>query len=193
METAPVAAFEQFVRRFRQDLLLSAAAMCGEWHAADDLVQEGLIVLHRRWHDVEPAARGAYVRTVMAHLVTREHRSVRWQRESLCELLPELPAWPEQEDVADRGAVRDAVAGLPVRQRSAVYLRYWGGLSTDEIARALRVPAGTVRSDLTRAAVRLKGVLQISPTQLAVGDSQVREAQTYSLAGCETARAGAEA
>jgi RNA polymerase sigma factor (sigma-70 family) len=175
MEMTYVAAFEEFVRRFRPHLLLSAAALCGEWHAADDLVQEALIVLFRRWPDVEPAARNAYLRIIMAHLVTQEHRSVRSQRESLRELLPEPTTAPaeDEEGVVDRVAILDAVGGLPARQRRAVYLRYWGGFSTDEIAQELRIPAGTVRSDLTRAAARLKSVLLISfRSHLAVGSSQ---------------------
>jgi DNA-directed RNA polymerase specialized sigma24 family protein len=64
--------FEQFARRSRTSLRLSAAAMCGEWHAADDLVQEALVILYRHWDDIEPPARAAYARTVMSHLVTHQ-------------------------------------------------------------------------------------------------------------------------
>jgi len=162
MAHGAAAEFEQFVRRFRTSLRLSAAAICGEWHAADDLVQEALVILHRRWDDVEPRARGAYARTVMSHLVTQGHSSVRWERELSHDVLPE-PAPPsceeEGEEVANRLAIKEALEGLPARQRNAVYLRYWEGLSTDAIAQALHVPAGTVRSDLVRAVVRLRGIL----------------------------------
>jgi RNA polymerase sigma factor (sigma-70 family) len=68
----------------------------------------------------------------------------------------------EEEEVANRLAVKDAIASLPARQRNAVYLRYWEGLSCRSIAQILHVPAGTVRSDLTRAIVRLRDVLRVS-------------------------------
>jgi RNA polymerase sigma factor (sigma-70 family) len=155
--------FEQFVRRSRAKLLLGAAAMCGEWHAADDFVQETLVILHRRWDDIQPVARAAYARTVMAHLVGREHGSVRRERESLRDVLPEPAgsALDEGEDqVVIRLTLKDALDRLPARQRTAVYLRYWEGLSTQSIAQSLRVPAGTVRSDLTRAVKRLRADLR---------------------------------
>jgi RNA polymerase sigma factor (sigma-70 family) len=153
------ASFEQFVRRTRTRLRLSAATMCGEWHTADDLVQETLVIMHRHWDDIEPSARGAYARAVISHLVVQGRRSARWERELLCDVLPDLSPQSREEEVAIQLMVKDALDGLPTRQRSAVYLRYWEGLPTGAIAQTLHVPAGTVRSDLARAAVRLRGVL----------------------------------
>jgi RNA polymerase sigma-70 factor (sigma-E family) len=153
--------FELFVRRFRPALRLSALTMTGDWYAAEDLVQEALIIVHRRWDDVEPAARSSYVRTVMARLLAHERTSPRWQRESILDVLPEPRRCEEEKDeeVADRLVIRDALARLPARQRDAVHLRYWGGLSTNEVARILNVPIGTVRSDLSRAAGGLRMAL----------------------------------
>ncbi len=169
--------FEQFVKRFRTNLLLGAVAMCGDWNMADDLVQETLMIMHRRWDDIQAPARGAYARTVIAHLITHEHDTGRWERESLRDVLPEPTpsslSEVEQDGVANRMAVKDALLGLPVRQRKAVYLRYWQGMSTGAIAQALHVPAGTVRSDLARATARLREVLQFSfPRRGIVGVGQ---------------------
>jgi RNA polymerase sigma factor (sigma-70 family) len=143
-------------------LRLGAAAMCGDWYAAEDLVQETLMILHRRWEDIEPPARGAYARAVMSHLITQRHRSKRWKREWLCDELPEPAPLVREEEVANRLAVKEALVCLSARQRNAVYLRYWEGMSTRAIAQALHVPAGTVRSDLARATVRLREVLRLS-------------------------------
>jgi len=52
-------------------------------------------------------------------------------------------------------AVRAAVAALPRRLREAVVLRFYGGFTEAEMAAALRVPAGTVKSRLARARGRL--------------------------------------
>jgi DNA-directed RNA polymerase specialized sigma24 family protein len=76
------AAFEQFVEGYRTSLRLTAAGMCGDWYTADDLVQDTLMILWRHWLSIEPAARIAYARTVLARLVTQERKSSRRHHES---------------------------------------------------------------------------------------------------------------
>lgn len=158
--------FERFVVRSRGTLRLSALAICGDWHTAEDLLQEALVVVHRRWDDIESSARNSYVRTVMVRLLAQERSCARSRRESIRAELPEPRKRVEERsqlgvevEIADRLAIEDALAGLPKRQRNAIQLRYWWGLSTEEIARTLRVPNGTVRSDLSRAATGLRRAL----------------------------------
>jgi RNA polymerase sigma factor (sigma-70 family) len=158
--------FERFVVRSRGTLQLRALAICGDWHTAEDLLQDALVIVHRRWDDIESSARNSYVRTVMVRLTAQQRSCARSQRESIRAELPE-PRKPVQErsqlgievEIADRLAIEDALAELPNRQRNAIQLRYWWGLSTEEIARILRVPKGTVRSDLCRAATGLRRAL----------------------------------
>jgi RNA polymerase sigma-70 factor (ECF subfamily) len=57
------------------------------------------------------------------------------------------PGSPPTEETAALAAL----ARLPLRQREVVLLHAWGDLSYEEIARALDVPIGTVRSRLARA------------------------------------------
>lgn len=191
-------AFEQFVRESRASLLLSAVNMCGEWHTADDIVQDALVILHRRWPYVEPGRRTAYMRAVMAHLVIHGRRRRARHREASFDALPEV-ATPQEEEagqVADRLVVMAALGDLPMRQRRCVYLRYWLDLSGAEIAQALQVPPGTVRSDLARAAVRLRRALERTFCwRIAVGDSHAVELdqrdanQTLALAVARPKRA----
>ena len=84
----------------------------------------------------------------------------------------------EEEKVVDRLVVWNALHDLSARQQRVVQLRFWGGLSTAEIARLLGMPAGTVRSDLTRAVAQLKGVLGASFNTRERGPS-VRDRQSY--------------
>lgn len=156
------ATFEQFVIASRARLRLAAVAMTGDWHGADDLVQEALLVLHHRWRTVEPAAWAAYARTTVTHLAAHQHATARARRERLYAVTGEPLTPPEdvEEDAVKRVVVQDALRRLPIRQRRAVYLRFWHGLTTAEIALILGVPAGTVRSDLTRAAIRLGEILR---------------------------------
>ena len=71
--------------------------------------------------------------------------------------LPADQAAPERPDpTAD---VHGAVARLPEAHRIVVSLRHFAGLSHEEIARTLDLPAGTVRSRLSRAYDRLRPLL----------------------------------
>jgi RNA polymerase sigma-70 factor (ECF subfamily) len=65
-------------------------------------------------------------------------------------------AWPR---------VADAVTALPEPERDALVLYAWEGLSYEEIAVALAVPIGTVRSRLNRARARLRELAAPSGTE----------------------------
>jgi RNA polymerase sigma factor (sigma-70 family) len=54
----------------------------------------------------------------------------------------------------------DALAALPARRRAAVVLRYYAGLRDSEIAEALSVRPGTVKSMLHRALAQLREVVE---------------------------------
>jgi RNA polymerase sigma-70 factor (ECF subfamily) len=62
------------------------------------------------------------------------------------------------------GEVIAAVAHLPRRQREVVLLAAWADLTYEEIARALDVPIGTVRSRLARARSRLAADASLEPS-----------------------------
>ncbi|MGC9334826.1 MAG: RNA polymerase sigma factor, partial [Anaerolineae bacterium] len=79
---------------------------------------------------------------------------------------PQLPSEPaEQPDqVLMQGQQRDellaAIDSLGDKHRLVVILRYYAGMSNEEIARALNIPSGTVRSRLHVARQRLRVLLE---------------------------------
>lgn len=151
--------FEEFVQGYRETLRKLAFWMCGDWHASEDVVQDALVAIHRRWQGLDNAGRISYARTVVTHLVIRKLRG-RGQSEE--DPLDEKAGVCEEERWVDRITVRDALAHLSARQRKIVMLRFWSALGTGEIAERLSMPAGTVRSDLTRAYGVLRMLLQES-------------------------------
>ena len=54
-------------------------------------------------------------------------------------------------------ALRRAVGDLPVDQREALVLYYWGGLTSEQVARYVGVPLGTAKSRIRLALGRLRG------------------------------------
>jgi RNA polymerase sigma factor (sigma-70 family) len=53
-----------------------------------------------------------------------------------------------------------ALAALPARRREAIVLRYWLGLSVEEIAVAMGISAGTVKSQVSRGLAALGETLE---------------------------------
>lgn len=140
-----------------------AYLLTGDWYAADDLAQEVLVALCSRWSRV---ARGGNVDAYANRVLFGKHvDAVRrpWRRESATDVLLERPdassarAFDEVED-ADSALMR-ALAGLAPPFRAVVVLRFVDDLSVDEIARTLDVPAGTVKSRLSRAVAQLRAAL----------------------------------
>ena len=64
--------FGEFVRGYREKLRNLRFGMCGDWHASEDVVQDALMAIHRRWTGLDDAGRISYARTVVADLVIRE-------------------------------------------------------------------------------------------------------------------------
>ncbi len=84
---------------------------------------------------------------------------------------PQMVAAPERqpERLAMQGEQRDrilaAIDTLGEKHRLVVFLRYYAGLSNEEIAQALEIPSGTVRSRLHIARQRLRELLAVEEEQ----------------------------
>ena len=72
------------------------------------------------------------------------------------EMTPDIAA-PEQ---ADYSHVKDAVMALPPDHKDVIWLYYFEGWSTDEIARLLDRPSSTIRNRLKDARKKLKTLLE---------------------------------
>ena len=152
--------FTAFVVARRQVLLRTAYLLCGSWSQAEDVVQIALSKLYVAWPRLRPSSGAyAYARQIVARTAVDEWRRP-WRRQETggAEL---LDAVPQRDDlhVADRLALRSALAGLPKRQRQVVVLRYWSGLSVAETAADLRVSEGAVKGYSSRALARLHELL----------------------------------
>ena len=149
--------FERFVRERGPDLLRFTTAMCVDRSLAEDVLQEVLARLHPRWADVRRIdAPEMYVRRCLVNEYLTWRR--KWARIVPRETVPVVaPDAPDHADThADRSMLIAELAALPARQRAVLVMRFYGGLSDDEIADILGCRPATVRGYASRALKALR-------------------------------------
>ena len=150
-------AFGEYVRSRSQALLRAAQAMTGNRADAEDLLQATFVKAYQSWERIDdPAALDTYVRRVM----TNTHISG-WRKRRVDEYpTDELPDSPSAEDATRDSDLRDvvqrAIDRLPRQMRAAVMLRYYDDMTEPEVAAALGVSVGTVKSTVARAVAKLR-------------------------------------
>jgi RNA polymerase sigma-70 factor (sigma-E family) len=151
--------FERYVVERSPWLLRSAYLLCRDWATAEDLLQTALAKAWFAWRRVGDNP-DPYVYRILANTHASWWRGRR-RREVPAATLPE-PAGEARDEydslamVGVREALRQALACLPPRQRAVIVLRYFAGLSDQEIAEILGCSAPTVRSQASRALARLR-------------------------------------
>lgn len=124
--------------------------------SAADAVQEAFVQADRGWSRVatleDPAG---WVRRVALHRLLNGRRNQRRRREILATVRPVV----DRDLTDDLLDLRRAVADLPDRMRAAVCLHYLADLRVDEVAAALEISPGTVKSNLHDARTRLRELL----------------------------------
>lgn len=117
----------------------------GDRDLAYELAQEALARACRDWDKVAGMeAPGAWVYRVAMNLASSYFRRRRAERRARDRIARERA--PAEPDPAEGLALRRAIAALSPRQRQAVVLRYYGGLSAAEAATAMGCRPGTVRA-----------------------------------------------
>jgi RNA polymerase sigma-70 factor (sigma-E family) len=150
-------AFAELVHAAWPGLYRTAYLLLGEHQLAEDLVQTALAKTYASWGKVrEPAAAAGYARVVLANTAASWFRRRSWRNELPSSALPELPTSAEP---SDRPAVLAALATLPPRQRAVVVLRYYDDLSVRDVAHALGISEGTVKSQTSAALLTLRAQL----------------------------------
>jgi RNA polymerase sigma-70 factor (sigma-E family) len=136
--------------------LVRSAVLLGCTRAeAEDVVQSALERCLRRWRRVAAADdRDAYVHRVLINTFTSARRR-RWTGERPTDTLPETTVSDVTSVVDEADALVRALGRLGPDQRAAVGRRYYAHLSVEQMATALGVAPGTVKSRLSRALTAL--------------------------------------
>jgi RNA polymerase sigma-70 factor (ECF subfamily) len=162
-------AFGQLVDRYRAPVVRLAYRLTHDADEANDIAQDAFFRAYKRLGEFEPGrpfARWIFViaRNAALDSLRRRRRSAAFVAETPQQLDDVVS--PEdlvlQNDEASR--VHAALASLPPRYRDALELYYLRDMRYRDIALALDVPIGTVKTFISRAKRRLKTDLAETPT-----------------------------
>jgi RNA polymerase sigma-70 factor (sigma-E family) len=143
-------------------LVRLAVMLVHDVQTAEEVVQDAFEAMHlawRRMRDTEKALSYLRQTTVNKSRSVLRHRKV-------VEMHPPKPAPDEQSaehaalTLIERSAVTSALRVLPERQREAIVLRYYGDFSEADIAKAMGISKGAVKSHTARAMAALKSILE---------------------------------
>jgi RNA polymerase sigma-70 factor (sigma-E family) len=148
--------FRDYVTSRSGSLLRMAYLLTRNLADAEDLLQAALAKTYQAWDRIEDRnAIDGYVRRAMVNT------HISWWRRRRVEEYPtdEIPDRAVSDYAADSelsDAVRRALDRLPSRMRAAVVLRYCEDMSEAQVAEALGISQGTVKSTVSRAVAKLR-------------------------------------
>jgi RNA polymerase sigma-70 factor (ECF subfamily) len=148
-------------------LVRLARVFCDDRNAAEDLVQEAFIRLHRSAGSIRDLRRApAFLRSIVINLA-RDHnrRGLMSLRHRASAEPPAPPAEPDEHAVHDEetDAVLNALRTLPDRQRACLVLHYYEELSIAEVAETLRISTNSVKTHCRRGLASLESRLEHTP------------------------------
>lgn len=141
----------------RTRMVRFATARLGDAEAARDAVNETFVHALRRLSTLrDPAALEGWVWSILVNETRKQRRARRARpthrlKDGLDVAAPETPVVDHE--------LRRLIRGLPDRQRTVLFLRYYGDLTATQIADLLSITPSTVRATLTHAHTSLRRAL----------------------------------
>ena len=159
--------FDEFVVAHADDLLRTAYLIVWDEAEAEDLVQECLLKVARRWPRVRRMQQPrAYARRILVNLAVDGARGRARRRSELESGAAANPiAFDPLPALDTRAELLQVLGQLPVRQRAVLVLRYFNDLTEAQVAEVLGCSPGTVKSSASRGLARLREALQPVPFQ----------------------------
>lgn len=166
---------EEFLQSRRGHLVRFAYVLTGDASAAEDLVQNALVEVFRRWRTIRPDGAEAYTRRVMVRRAWRDSNN---RREHPATNVDFEFAAPE-EDRESALDLRAAVECLPADKRAVIVLRYWLRYTDPQIAETVGCSIGTVKSRGHRAIADLRSALGADAVVTGVGPTACDDPEAH--------------
>ena len=157
------AEFDRFVADATDTLLRTAYLIVWDLGEAEDLVQETLFEVARRWPRVRRMEHPrAYARRILVNrTLSGSARRTRRRQELIAPMPRERAGGADVAGEIDgQDELMAALEALPPRQRTVLVLRYFLDLPEAEVAAALRCSLGTVKSSASRGLARLEQAMR---------------------------------
>ena len=145
------ASFDDLYRDEYEPMVRLARGLVDVLEIAEEIVQDAFARVYERWNRLDHP--GGYLRTSVVNGARSELRKREVRRR--IGLRPLLIPNPEERDY-----LLDALDQLSPRQKSALVLRYYEGLTEKEIAQAMGIRPGTVKSATSRGLAELRKVVE---------------------------------
>lgn len=146
--------FGDFVAARGTALLRTAVLLTHDQAAAEDLLQSARAKAWKAWDRIDGDPE-AYTRRIIVNEFSSGWRR-KWRGEVPTGELPTVATDDHSEQVVRRESLVAAVGALPPRQRAVVVLRYFHDYTEAQIAEALDVSPGTVKSQAAKALATLR-------------------------------------
>lgn len=145
------AAFDALFVRERTAMVRVAYLLVGSESIAEEIVQDAFASVYARWDRIDNP--GGFLRQCVVNGARSSLRRRALERRK-AQLLVDEGTPPAGRELLD------ALAALPIRWRSVVVLRFYEGMTQEEIAEALDMRLGTVKSSLHRGLAMLREALE---------------------------------
>jgi RNA polymerase sigma-70 factor (sigma-E family) len=145
-----------------RSLVRMSVVLVGDAGTAEEVVQDCFIAMHGGWYRLRDADKAVYY---LRRSVVNRSRSVVRRRIVADKHAPKHePDMPSAEQGAitefERHAVIAALRSLPPRQREALVFRYYLDFSEEQVACAMNISVGAVKSHTARAKAALRSILE---------------------------------
>jgi RNA polymerase sigma-70 factor (ECF subfamily) len=155
-------AFTELAARIGDRMYATAQHILHDTGRAEDAVQQAMINIWRELPRLEDPSRfqaWAYRIVIRAAYAEARHRRL-WRAKSVSAFASRTVAPDHATNVADREQLERGFLVLPLDHRAVLVLKHYSGLSNPEIAEALGIPEGTVRSRLHHGIRALRAALE---------------------------------
>jgi len=142
-------------------LVRLAALLLHDRSAAEEVVQDAFVGLHRNWRRLRDPDRAVhYLRTCTVNGARSVGRRSATARKHAPILAIASDAPDPAAGIAERQAVMAALGRLPERQREVLVLRYYADLSEAAIAQTLGISRGSVKTHASRGLAALRPTME---------------------------------
>ena len=167
MSAASKEEFAAWVSANESRLTKAARAVCFDIQIAEDVLQEALADIFRRWTKIKDHENlEAYAVRVMVSKhadIRRKYARKKVEREISIEVVGHLLETADDADsIAERLLVQSALRSLTAMQRAVLLLVYENGMSIKDAAAQLEIPAGTLASHLARGRAAVGEYMQFA-------------------------------